>query len=125
MQNPGYMTKINNMLKAHYEGFPFDLESEEPDVCIRELIDQINRLHQSSSRDMSNEMKYRYIDGVAHLPCFTYRAARKTDGQMEYWNALHQSFADFKDQNTIIYQADAPFPTTDMIKAWCMSFASS
>ena len=112
-----YMNNITNVLTENYHQFPLDLESQLPSVSLKELIDRCN--DNTSDRDTSLENLHQFINGVTKLDCFTYRAVNQVNGEPVYWNALNQTFDDFKNADTVIYQTDAPYPTTDMIIAWC------
>ncbi len=112
-----YMNKITTVLTKNYNQFPLDLESQQPSICLEELIDRCN--DKTSDPHTSQEALHQFINGVTKLDCFTYRAVNKVNGEPVYWNALNQAFDDFKNADTVIYQADAPYPTVDMIIAWC------
>lgn len=111
------MINIANVLTENYHLFPLDLESQLPSISLKELIDRCN--DNTSDRDTAQEIMYHFINGVTQLDCFTYRAVNQVNGEPVYWNALKQTYDDFKQTDTVIYQADAPYPTTDMILAWC------
>ena len=111
------MINIRNVLTENYHQFPLDLESQQPSVSLKELIDRCN--DNASDRDTSLEKLHQFINGVTQLDCFTYRAVNQVNGEPVYWNALQQPFDEFKQTDTVIYQADAPYPTSDMIITWC------
>ena len=112
-----YMNNITTLLSKNYHQFPLDLESQQPENSLKELATHC--LDISSIRDTSQESLHQFINGVTQLDCFTYRAVNQVNGEPVYWNALQQPFDEFKQTDTVIYQADAPYPTTDMITAWC------
>ncbi len=110
------MEKINTRLREHYAGFPFDDDLEEPTT---QLTTDIGALY---DEELPNEVAWaEYICAISKLDCFTYRAiARQPDGTALYWNSLEQSYKEFANNAlVIVYQAHEPYPTTDMIKAWC------
>ena len=112
-----FINNITNSIIENYHQFPLDLESQLPKSSLEELI--------SHSGDEKSEwltyeiILHKFINGVTKLDCFTYRAVNQVNGELVYWNALQQSFDDFKKNDTVIYQSDAPYPTADMIIAWC------
>jgi hypothetical protein len=115
-----FMNKITRQLKEHYHQFPFDLESQQPEIRLDTLVEQ--QLVESIPFKISlstTELMRLFIKGVTELECFTYRAVNKVNGELVYWNALSEPFVEFKQPDTVIYQTDAPYPTTDMITAWC------
>jgi hypothetical protein len=111
------INNITNSLIKNYQQFPLDLESQLPESGLMELIDFAD--HKESEWLISKETLHQFINGVTKLDCFTYRAVNQVNDDLVYWNALQQSFDDFKQPDTVIYQTDSPYPTPDMIIAWC------
>ena len=111
------MKKITRLIIKNYHQFPIDSELQLPVNTVKELINRFNS--QQSKWITSQEKMHQFIEGVTKLDCFTYRAVNQVNGELVYWNALQQPFDDFKKVGTVIYQTDAPYPTADMIIAWC------
>ena len=108
---------ITNSLIKNYHQFPLDLESQLPECSLKKLT-----YHTGDKEPewlTTKETLHQFINGVTKMDCFTYRAVNQVDNELIYWNALHQPFDDFKQTGTVIYQTDAPYPTADMIIAWC------
>jgi hypothetical protein len=108
---------ITNSLIENYHQFPLDLESQLPECSLEKLT-----CHAGGREPewlTPQETLHQFINGVTKMDCFTYRAVNQVDDVLVYWNALQQPFDDFKKACTIIYQTDAPYPTADMIIAWC------
>ncbi len=112
-----FIKNITNSLIKNYQQFPLDLESQLPESGLLELVDFAD--HKESEWLTSKETLHQFINGVTKLDCFTYRAVNQVNDDLVYWNALQQSFDDFKQPDTVIYQTDAPYPTADMIISWC------
>ena len=112
-----FINNITNSLIQNYHQFPLDLESQSPECSLEKMIS--HDADKESEWLMPQENLHQFIIGLSKMDCFTYRAVNQVDGELVYWNALHQPFDDFKHAGTVIYQADAPYPTVDMIIAWC------
>jgi hypothetical protein len=112
-----FINIITNSIIKNYHQFPLDLESQLPESNLEELAD-LAGINESEWLT-SQETLHQFINGVTKLDCFTYRAVNQVDGELIYWNALLQPFDDFKQTGTVIYQTDLPYPTADMIIAWC------
>jgi hypothetical protein len=110
------INKITNSLINNYQQFPLDFENQIPSSNLDELI---NLADKESEWFTSLETLHQFINGVTKLDCFTYRAVNQVGDELVYWNALLQSFDEFKQIGTVIYQTDTPYPTADMIIAWC------
>ena len=112
-----FINNITNSIIENYHQFPLDLESQLPKSSLEELISHAG---DEKSEWLTFEIiLHQFINGVTKLDCFTYRAVNKVNGELVYWNALLQPFDEFKQTGTVIYQTDAPYPTADMIIAWC------
>jgi len=111
------MNKITRLIIINYHQFPIDSELQLPENTLKELTDRFNS--KQSKWNTTQEKVHKFIEGVTKLDCFTYRAVNQVDNELIYWNALQQPFDDFKQTGTVIYQTDAPYPTADMIIAWC------
>ena len=116
------INNITNSLIENYHQFPLDLESQLPKNSLEELIARAGD-KKSEWLTFENNL-HKFINGVTKLDCFTYRAVNQVDSELVYWNALLQPFDDFKLTGTVIYQTDAPYPTADMIIAWCNRLVS-
>jgi hypothetical protein len=112
-----FINNITNSIIENYHQFPLDLESQLPKSNLEELISQAE--DEKTEWLTFENIQHQFINGVTKLDCFTYRAVNKVNGELIYWNALLQSFDDFKQTGTVIYQTDTPYPTVDMIIAWC------
>jgi len=108
---------ITNSLIENYHRFPLDLESQLPEYSLKKLAYHAGNIEPECLT--TKETLHQFISGITKLDCFTYRAVNQVNGELVYWNALHQPFDDFKQTGTVIYQTDAPYPTADMIIAWC------
>jgi len=119
-RNFAYMKKVVAALTNNYQGFPLDSESEIPEKALANWITKPSG-NNGQTRDKNPEsLLHTFIHTVSSLDSFTYRAVNTDDnGEFEYWNALSQSFLDFKQAGTVIYQTDTQYPTPDMIKSWC------
>jgi hypothetical protein len=112
-----FINNITNSIIENYNQFPLDLESQLPKSSLEELISHAG---DEKSEWLTYEIiLHQFINGVTKLDCFTYRAVNQVGNELIYWNALQQPFDDFKKSDTVIYQTDAPYPTADMIIAWC------
>jgi hypothetical protein len=111
------INKIKNSLINNYEQFPLDFENQIPSSSLDALVNLAT--NKESEWLTSLGTLHQFINGVTKLDCFTYRAVNQVGDELVYWNALLQSFDDFKQTGTIIYQTDTPYPTADMIIAWC------
>ncbi len=112
-----FIKNIKNSLIHNYHQFPLDLESQSPKCSLEKLTCHAG--DKESECLIHQETLNQFINGITKLDCFTYRAVNKLNGELVYWNALQQPFDDFKQTGTEIYQTDAPYPTADMIIAWC------
>jgi len=108
---------ILGFYQRRFDLFPLDLESQLPESSLEELVEL--SADNESEWLTSVDTLYQFINGVTKLDCFTYRAFNKVGGEFVYWNSLLQPFDAFKQTGTVIYQTDAPYPTADMIIAWC------
>ena len=111
------INNITNLLIQNYHQFPLDLESQSPECSLEKLT-----CHAGDREPewlIPQETLQQFINGITKLDCFTYRAVNQVNGERVYWNALQQPFDSFKQTGTVIYQTDAPYPTADMIIAWC------
>ena len=111
------INKITNSLINNYQQFPLDFENQIPSSSLDELLNLA--ADKESEWLTSLETLHQFINGVTKLDCFTYRAVNQDGDKLVYWNALLQPFDDFIQDDTVIYQTDAPYPTADMILAWC------
>lgn len=111
------INKITNSLINNYQQFPLDFENQIPLSNLDELVNLA--ADKESDWNTSLETLHEFINGVTKLDCFTYRAVNQVGDELVYWNALLQPFGVFKQDGTVIYQTDAPYPTADMIIAWC------
>jgi hypothetical protein len=111
------MNKITRLIIKNYHKFPIDCESQLPVNTLKMLFDECNS-NKSKWNDSLEKMN-QFIDGITKLDCFTYRAVNQVEDELVYWNSLQQHFDDFKKADTVIYQTDTPYPTADMIIAWC------
>ena len=111
------INKITNSLINNYQHFPVDFENQIPSSSLDELVNLA--ADKESEWLTSLETLHQFINGVTKLDCFTYRAVNQDGDKLVYWNALLQPFDDFIQDDTVIYQTDAPYPTADMILAWC------
>ena len=113
-----FINKITNCLARNYNLFPLDMEFQRPKSSLKEVVIRCD--NRNTDWNASQENLHQFIvDGVTKLDCFTYRAVNQVNGESVYWNALKQPFDEFKTTDTVIYQTDAPYPTADMITAWC------
>ena len=120
ISNFACMKKIVAALSNNYRGFPLDSESEVPEMALAAWIAKSPGNNGQTRNKNPQSLLHAFIHTVSNLDCFTYRAVNTADnGEFEYWNALSQSFLEFKEAGTIIYQTDTQFPTPDMIKSWC------
>ncbi len=118
--NFAYMKRIVAALTNNYQGFPLDSESEIPEKALADWITNPPDNNGQTRERSPESLLHTFIHTVSNLDCFTYRAVNTADnGEAEYWNALSQSFLEFKEAGTVIYQTDTQFPTPDMIKFWC------
>jgi hypothetical protein len=111
------INKIKNSLINNYQQFPLDFENQLPESSLDELVNLV--ADKESELHSSLETLHQFIIEVTNLDCFTYRAVNQVGDELVYWNALLQPFDVFKQDGTVIYQTDAPYPTADMIIAWC------
>ncbi len=119
-RNFAYMKKIVAALTNSYQGFPLDSESEVPEKALTDWIANPSGNNGQTRNKYPESLLHTFIHTISNLDCFTYRAVNTADnGEFEYWNALSQSFLEFKEAGTVIYQTDTQFPTPDMIKSWC------
>lgn len=117
-ETTAFMDKITTSLARNYNQFPLDMESQRPKNSLKEAFIRCYNKNQDWNASQENLHQF-IVDGVTKLDCFTYRAVNQVNGEPVYWNALQQPFDEFKTTDTVIYQADAPYPTADMITAWC------
>ena len=114
-----YIDRISSLLRQAYHEFPFDLESEQPDIAIDSWIDEDR--HDAgwfSGSDRYDQNKF--IDLISNLECYHYRAMKKDNrGEPIYFNPLCQSFGEFRNSSTVIFQTNTPYPTPDMVRIWC------
>ena len=109
---------ITDLLSRNYAQFPFDYEHQAPGTALTALMEKCTSAGSERKDDLA--ILSQYFDAVVQLDCFTYRAVNKqADSDPIYWNSLLQTFDDFCNSTTAIYQTDTPFPTSDMIIAWC------
>jgi hypothetical protein len=112
-----FINNITNSLIQNYHQFPLDLESQSPECSLEKLTCHAG--YREPEWLTTQETVHQFINGITKLDCFTYRAVNQVGDKLVYWNALLQPFDDFKQDGTVIYQTDAPYPTSDMIIAWC------
>jgi hypothetical protein len=100
-------------LDEHYKGCPLEDESQQPANAIYNILRSLNP---------DDTPEVRLIHRVQQLDCFSYRAYYTKDkNDTVYWNPLQESYTQFEKSaknTTILYQVDAEYPPSDIIRAW-------